>query len=145
MLENTLYKLKNDKALTVGYFGGSTAPVIPATLDGRAVTVGTLAFKGRTEITEVTISEGVKTVGVRAFEGCTSLSSVILPESIVVVNTLAFNGCTALSSVTAVGGGTFVAANPLAENEYVATVDGSDKTALAAFLVEYTLYVIGKA
>ena len=88
--------------------------VIPSELGGCPVTsIADGAFAGCTELTGVTIPEGVKKLGQSAFSGCTGLTSVSLPESLTSIGSYAFFGCAELpeitipSSVTSIGENAF--------------------------------------
>ena len=67
-----------------------------------------------TNITSVTIENGVTTIGMNAFYNCTRLTSVILPNSVTTIGFRAFYSCTRLTlitipdSVTYIGNGAFV-------------------------------------
>ena len=57
------------------------------------------AFFGCTGITEIKIPNSVITIGMHAFSFCTSLGSVILPEGITNIGDHAFSCCTSLKSI----------------------------------------------
>ena len=103
----------------------STVSVIaPGAFSGTAITsfnfaskytsVAPFAFANCTELTTVTLAEGIKTIGAHAFDGCKKLNNVTIPKSATiaastsasakdVVTTLgdyAFANCSALSNVT---------------------------------------------
>lgn len=96
---------------------------IPSTIDGYSVKrLGANVFNGKSNITSVTIGEGieyigescfrktgitsitipssVKTVGKSAFYQCTSLKTVIMEEGVTTLETLAFCGCKILTNIT---------------------------------------------
>lgn len=56
------------------------------------------AFSG-SEITEITIPEGVTKIGAYAFLGCAQLTSVTLPASLKEIDKSAFAGCVSLNSI----------------------------------------------
>ena len=67
----------SDGISVTGYKGTDTDVVIPDEIDGLAVTaIGAGAFRGRDDLTSVTIPESVKTIGEQAFYGCTGLKTV---------------------------------------------------------------------
>lgn len=73
---------------------------IPATIGNTAVkAIGSYAFENSTELTMVSIPEGVTTIGEYAFRGCSSLKEVIIPYSVTNIGTAAFHGCKKLQSV----------------------------------------------
>lgn len=77
------------------YRGNSKTPVIPSGVCG----IGDKVFEN-SDITGVTIPEGVRYINNGAFKECTSLKSVKFPNSLKRIGSVAFSGCTSLSSVT---------------------------------------------
>lgn len=77
------------------YRGSSKTPVIPSGVCG----IGDWVFQS-SDITAVTIPEGVRYISYGAFQKCTSLKSVKFPNSLQKIGGEAFEDCTALSSVT---------------------------------------------
>ena len=78
-----------------GYKGNSKNPVIPSGVYG----IDDYLFRN-SDITGITIPEGVKYIGYGAFQNCTALKSVKLPNSLKKIGGEAFGDCAALSSVT---------------------------------------------
>ena len=118
-IDGIYYNLSGNEA-TVTYrdteynsYSGSVT--IPRTVEYNKITynvtsIGKSAFSGSTDMTSVTIPEGIISIGSEAFYGCTGLTSVTIPESVTsmtysvtgyVGNTWlgAFIGCTNLVSV----------------------------------------------
>ena len=58
------------------------------------------AFKGRSNLTTVTIGPNITSIQTRAFENCQNLTSITIPSSCTTVGDFAFQGCTALTSIT---------------------------------------------
>jgi hypothetical protein len=84
-----------------GYNGGGGAIVIPDTVLGfPVVAIGSNAFRENTDITGVTIPEGVISIGASALRDCTGLTSVTLPDSLEEIGSSAFYRCTGLTNVT---------------------------------------------
>lgn len=83
------------KKLT-GYKGKGGKITIP---DGIS-SIGSEAFKGNGNITEVVFPEGLDNVYKSAFEGCTKLKKVTFKGDIEAVDQYAFSGCASLKSVT---------------------------------------------
>ena len=54
----------------------------------------------RSQITSVTIKEGISLIGTFAFANCTNLMTVNIPESVAFIGQSAFRGCINLSSIT---------------------------------------------
>ena len=115
------YTLTSKTTVSVGK--GSTAPVgeldIPATVtdaDGDSFNVTSMAenaFKESSELTSVTIPEGITSISENAFYGCTGLTSVTISSGVTNINKYAFYSCMALTSVdipnsvTSIGEGAF--------------------------------------
>ena len=94
------YTVEDNKATITGYDGPGGEVVIPSTLDGYTVTaIDDEAFKDKTNITAVTIPEGVKTIGENAFHGCSNLETVTLPSTLEVVGGGAFIYCSKINRV----------------------------------------------
>ncbi len=90
------------------YSGTETEITIPGVIDGKEVkSIGTGAFKGNTDITRVTIAEGITSIGYEAFSGCENLTAVSIPSTVTNWNdkasnnyeSKAFENCTALSEL----------------------------------------------
>ena len=78
--------------------GGSIR--IPSTLGGYPVTsIGSFAFKGRTGLSSITISEGIEHISSFAFDGCTGLKNIEIPSTIKSIDSFAFDDCTKLNAV----------------------------------------------
>ncbi len=56
--------------------------------------------KYKSQITSVTISDGITSIGAYAFYVCPNISVINLPDSIVRIGTYAFYGCTKLTAIT---------------------------------------------
>lgn len=92
----------NQSAVTItGYLGDGGSVVIPAAINGHVVTgIGDQAFQGKTDITQVTIPEGVTWIGNDAFAGDANLSRMELPASLLWIGGAAFSGCSNLVRLT---------------------------------------------
>lgn len=77
------------------YRGNSKTPVIPSGVCG----IGDEVFEN-SDITGVTIPEGVRYINNGAFKNCTSLKNVKIPKSVQKIGGYAFYECSSLSSVT---------------------------------------------
>ena len=98
------------------YAGNSATCVIPGEINGKKVTeIGDSTFKGCTELTSITIPDGVIGIGNNAFSGCTSLETVTIPASVTYVRDSAFYGCTSLKSVTIPESVTYIGGYAFAE------------------------------
>lgn len=65
----------------------------------RVTKVGMWAFRGCSQLTNVSVSEGIEEIDTMAFFDCTSLLSVRMPSSLQAIHTGAFAGCSQLRSV----------------------------------------------
>ena len=54
------------------------------------------AFRGNTNIVEVTIPEGVETIGTSAFQGCSQIKMITLPSTLNTIGNSAFQDCSRL-------------------------------------------------
>ena len=102
---------------------GSTITTIPTdafvnctnltsvTIADGVTNIGTYAFRGCTGLTNVTIPDGVTSIWTGAFINCTNLTSVTIPNSVKSIGDYAFVNCTSLASITipfvGLGGGSF--------------------------------------
>ncbi len=78
------YEIVDNSVVITGYTGSGTAVTVPAQIDGVDVSkIDNFAFKGNTEITSVTVSEGVADIGESAFQDCTALATISLPSTII--------------------------------------------------------------
>ncbi len=75
--------------------------IIPSTIDGRSVVeIDSEAFRGRTDLTNVVLPDGVRRIGEGAFEGCSSLVSISLPNGLTRIEDYTFSGCENLSNIS---------------------------------------------
>jgi hypothetical protein len=63
-------------------------------------TIGAGAFFNCTNVTGVTLPNGLASIGSGGFQACTGLTNVIVPDSVAFISIDAFFGCTGLASVT---------------------------------------------
>ena len=77
-----LYYMQEDNTIVInGYISPEKNVYIPYQIDGHLITaIGSEAFSGKTEITSVTIPDGVIEIRDRAFEMCYDLSEITLPN-----------------------------------------------------------------
>ncbi|MEE1066712.1 MAG: leucine-rich repeat domain-containing protein, partial [Acutalibacteraceae bacterium] len=73
---------------------------IPSTINGKSVEcIGSRAFYGYTEITKLSLPEGIKSIEYSAFLGCSKLTEVYFPESLERIGFMAFKNCKSLRSI----------------------------------------------
>lgn len=96
------YTLREDGCAVITGLDGTAGDLqIPATLDGHYVAaIGRGAFSGRTDLTSVTVAEGVDEIQATAFLNCTSLTTATLPNHLKSIESWAFAGCSSLTEVT---------------------------------------------
>ncbi len=86
-----------------GMNGSSKDITIPETIDGLTITgIGAEAFKGKTNVTAVTIPQTVTGIGDNAFNGCMNMTTLTFSGSptLETIGTRAFIGCSSLEAVT---------------------------------------------
>ena len=95
----------NNGAITItGYTGSNSVVTVPGTITGLPVTsIGEYAFFDCTNLSSVTIPDGVTSIGASAFSWCTSLTSVTLPNSVTSLGDSAFDSCTGLTGLYSQG------------------------------------------
>jgi len=69
-------------------------------IEDGVTTIGSCAFYGCGDLTDVTIPDSVTTIGDRAFCSCASMTSVTIPESVTAIGEETFAYCFSLTSVT---------------------------------------------
>ena len=73
---------------------------IPSILGNCPVTgISEAAFSSCTDLTSVTIPDGVTSIGNHAFSGCTNLTSVVIPDSVTSLGDSVFYYCNNLTSI----------------------------------------------
>lgn len=82
------------------YNGDGGNVIIPDTLGGVKVTKINGAFFECSNLTDVTIPEGVTIIDGNTFSNCSNLRNVIIPKSIMEIGWGAFYGCSSLTSIT---------------------------------------------
>ena len=81
------------------------ALTIPSQANGKKVTsIGDGAFAGCSELTSVTIPDGVTEIGDWAFEFCSGLTSVTIPDGVTNIRGGAFDGSESLYDTTTIPG-----------------------------------------
>ncbi len=74
---------------------------VPSSVDGvRVVEIAPHAFEGCTNLTSVTLAEGVTAIGKCAFDGCVGLTNITFAATVETIGESAFRECSGLSSVT---------------------------------------------
>ena len=114
------------------YLGNATTPnlilvkakssnITKCKVHEKAVVICDNAFKGCSDISNVTVSSNVKYIGAYAFKGCSSLLETNIPAGVAYINAETFSGCSKLkkieipSTVTTIGLSAFSNCTALAE------------------------------
>ena len=96
------YVIEDDGTVTItDYSGTDTDIVIPQSIDGKMVTsIGDSAFYRCSDLTSITIPEGVTSIGNYAFYDCNGLTSISIPEGVTSIGWGAFYNCSGLTSIS---------------------------------------------
>ena len=108
----------------IGYYGSDTSVVVPAEINGKAVTrIGDDAFASCRDLTSIELPDGLTSIGTGAFSNCSSLTSIKLPDGVTEIGVGAFAECYSLtgiqlpSGLTSIANNTFDSCNSLADIE----------------------------
>ena len=66
----------------------------------KATTIGSSAFSGCSNLTNIEIPNSVTSIGEYAFSGCSGLTNIVIPESVTSMGKYAFSECCVLESIT---------------------------------------------
>jgi len=87
-----------DNGVLTKFIGNNSSVNIPDNL--QITKIGDKAFYKRSEISSITIPDGVISIANEAFSGCTGLTTIILPSSLKSIGNEAFKGCVKLTTIT---------------------------------------------
>ena len=93
----------NEAVVTRGAPRGATVILETVKENGktyRVTAIAASAFKGNTNMTSISIPDGVTAIGDSAFYECQGLVSVTMPNSITSIGEFAFRSCKALTSIS---------------------------------------------
>ncbi len=66
----------------------------------RVVSIGECAFFDCSDLTDITISNGITTIGASAFYACYNLTKIAIPQSVTTISSGAFFGCLYFTEIT---------------------------------------------
>ena len=111
---------QDGQIILTAYTGSDAEPVIPAEINGKAVTaIGDGCFQGLLGVRKIHIPEGITAIGDYAFECCSALEKVYFPSSLKEIGNGAFSGCNHLTladmqdGITSIGTGAFLGCDAL--------------------------------
>lgn len=84
---------------SIGTRAFAGAAITAMTIPGSVTTIGVEVFWGCSDLTSLTIRDGVTAIE-SAFGKCTGLTELVLPDSVTTIGTQAFYRCTGLRTVT---------------------------------------------
>ncbi len=144
------YTVLTDGTVQIDKYTGTVSEVeIPATIDGKQVTViGYRAFYDRMDIVSVVVPEGVTKIDEKAFHYCSNMQTVSLPDSLLIIGKDAFLSCDSLSTFnipknvqtidSLCGVDNVTEFTVASENRYFTAVDGVLFTKDMKKLIRYT-------
>jgi len=102
-------------ATITGYTGPGGTVNIPSQIDGLAINdIGNSAFSDNSELTNLTVAEGITNIGEFAFSECANLAHLLLPDSLTTISLGAFAVCPSLTNFTIPEGVTSIGASAFA-------------------------------
>ena len=98
------YRIDDNEAMVAVAEAALTEANIPSTVEFEGnqypvIKINDNVFAGNTNLTAVTLSEGLVEIGGFAFKGCQNLESVTLPESLTTLGDYAFSSCKLLKMI----------------------------------------------
>ena len=103
------FAIYEDHAEVASAYMSLTSVTVQDAVEGKPVTgIGSAVFYGCSQLTGITLPEGVTDIGDSAFSGCTGLTGITLPESVTSIGESAFSDCTGLTGITLPAGVTSI-------------------------------------
>ncbi len=97
--EDFVFGIINGVNTLCAYLGNDVDVTLPANYKGENYAIGSSVFNVCTDLTNITISNGVTGIGDLAFNGCDGLTSITIPGSVTSIGDEAFSGCNNLSTI----------------------------------------------
>lgn len=93
-----------NKYLSYVFLSQGGSGTVPATLSEVIITgdsiIGSGAFKGYSQLTNIELLGNITSIGYEAFYGCTGLTNLVIPKTVTSIGNHAFMKCTSLESIT---------------------------------------------
>lgn len=107
------YRINEKEAMVAAVEPSLTEANVPSTVEFEGnqypvIKINSYVFSGKTNLTVVTLPDGLVEIGEYAFSGCQNLESVALPESLTTFGNNAFGSCKSLKAVKIPSGVTTV-------------------------------------
>lgn len=98
------YRIDENDAMVAAVEPSLTEANVPSSVEFEGnqyavIKINSSVFSGNTNLTAVTLSEGLVEIGGFAFKGCQNLESVTLPESLTTLGDYAFSSCKLLKMI----------------------------------------------
>jgi len=156
--DETIIDMNSDETLrnvtAIGNYSCNELAFEKFVVGDKVTSIGNGAFVDCTELTDVTLPEGLKTIGRAAFSTCISLPSITLPSTLTTLGASIFYGCKLLkdvelpTKVTEIPAGCFSGCVSITEinlHEGITAIgeDAFKETSLTSFTCPSTLQSIG--
>jgi len=89
----------SNTTITSSSYNNQKSTLISANIGNEATAIGNAAFSGCTNLTTITLPNGLGLIDSTAFYECTSLNGIIIPNNVTIIRGSAFKGCTSLSTL----------------------------------------------
>lgn len=117
-------------------WNGSEKDIKTAVIESGVTSIGSSAFSGCSNMTQVSLTDSLKNIGQSAFNGCSSLKEISIPNGITDIYSWTFNNCSNLERVTisngvkSIGQGAFMSCSAL---KNISLPDGFENIGRDAF------------
>jgi hypothetical protein len=111
-------------------FKGSSIKTLETGIALKLKSIGTEAFAGCTQLSSISLIEGINNMGERAFAGCTALTSLQVPSTLRVIPRGAFENCSALNDLRLLLGLSTISENAFAHCSSLKTLSLPRSTTL---------------
>ena len=91
---------KGYRTETFSILYGGECPDSSVVIRSSVTTIGSKAFRDRTDLQSIVIPDSVTEISDNAFDACSSLEEVRIPDSVKKIDDFAFSGCSGLTSIT---------------------------------------------